>query len=97
MYEMAERMVIARYNLTRLMDRIEAAGGRALPLGRRPPRHLRAAHAGRALRREMWKVYGPAIDELFLSQLPESQQDAMAEQFRHIARHVRALSRSKAG
>lgn len=26
MYEMAERMVIARYNLTRLMDRIEAAG-----------------------------------------------------------------------
>lgn len=45
----------------------------------------------------MWKVYGPAIDELFLSQLPESQQDAMAEQFRHIARHVRALSRSKAG
>ena len=44
----------------------------------------------------MWKVYGPAIDELFLSQLPESQQDAMAEQFRHIARHA-ALSRSKAG
>ena len=26
MFEMAERMVIARYNLTRLMDRIEAAG-----------------------------------------------------------------------
>ena len=44
----------------------------------------------------MWKVYGPAIDELFLSQLPPAQQDAMAEQFRQIARHVRALSRTPA-
>ena len=42
----------------------------------------------------MWKIYGPAIDELFLSRLPQAQQDAMAEQFRGIARHVRALTKS---
>lgn len=99
MYEMAERMVIARYNLTRLMDRIEAAGlvERFRSEEDRRATYARLTPMGRALRREMWKVYGPAIDELFLSQLPEAQQDAMAEQFRHIARHVRALSRSKAG
>jgi len=94
MFEMAERMVIARYNLTRLMDRIEAAG---LVERFRSDEDRRATYArltpkGRALRREMWKVYGPAIDELFLSQLPEAQQAAMAESFRHIARHVRAKS-----
>jgi len=38
-------------------------------------------------------VYGPAIDELFLSQLPASQQAAMAERFRQIARHVRTLNK----
>jgi hypothetical protein len=44
----------------------------------------------------MWKVYGPAVDELFLSQLPQAQQAAMAESFRLIARHVRALNRESA-
>jgi len=98
MFEMAERMVIARYNLTRLMDRIEAAG---LVERFRSDEDRRATYAritpeGLALRRKMWKVYGPAIDELFLSQLPQAQQDAMAEQFRQIARHVRALSKPTA-
>ncbi|WYX24753.1 MarR family transcriptional regulator [Achromobacter xylosoxidans] len=98
MFEVAERMVIARYNLTRLMDRIEAAG---LVERFRSDEDRRATYAritpdGLALRRKMWKVYGPAIDELFLSQLPQAQQDAMAEQFRQIARHARALSKPAA-
>jgi DNA-binding MarR family transcriptional regulator len=98
MYEIAERMVIARYNLTRLMDRLEADG---LVERYRSDEDRRAAYArltpkGRALRREMWKVYGPAVDELFLSQLPQAQQAAMAESFRLIARHVRALNRESA-
>lgn len=98
MYEIAERMVIARYNLTRLMDRLEADG---LVERYRSDEDRRAAYArltpkGRALRREMWKVYGPAVDELFLSQLPQAQQAAMAESFRLIARHVRGLNRASA-
>jgi DNA-binding MarR family transcriptional regulator len=95
MFEMAERMVIARYNLTRLMDRIEAEG---LVERFRSDEDRRATYArltpkGRALRREMWKVYKPAINELFLSQLPVSLQAAMADGFRDIARHVRALNK----
>ncbi len=98
MYEIAERMVIARYNLTRLMDRLEADG---LVERYRSDEDRRAAYArltpkGRALRREMWKVYGPAVDELFLSQLPQAQQAAMAESFRLITRHVRALNQESA-
>lgn len=98
MFEMAERMVIARYNLTRLMDRIEAAG---LVERFRSDKDRRATYArltpkGRALRREMWKVYGPAIDELFLSRLPAAQQAAMAKSFVDIARHVRAMNQEPA-
>ncbi len=44
----------------------------------------------------MWKVYGPAVDELFLSRLPQAQQDAMATSFLDIARHVRASSKESA-
>ncbi|MGE8688734.1 MAG: MarR family winged helix-turn-helix transcriptional regulator [Achromobacter sp.] len=98
MFEIAERMVIARYNLTRLMDRLEADG---LVERYRSDEDRRATYArltpkGRALRREMWKVYEPAIDELFLSQLPPAQQASMAESFRLIARHVRAANKESA-
>ncbi|MGE8619827.1 MAG: MarR family transcriptional regulator, partial [Achromobacter spanius] len=54
--------------------------------------YARLTPKGRALRREMWKVYGPAIDELFLSRLPAAQQAAMAKSFVDIARHVRAMN-----
>jgi DNA-binding MarR family transcriptional regulator len=98
MFEIAERMVIARYNLTRLMDRLEADG---LVERFRSDEDRRATYArltpkGRALRREMWKVYGPAVDELFLSRLPQAQQDAMAASFLDIARHVRASNKESA-
>ncbi len=95
MFEMAERMVIARYNLTRLMDRVEAEG---LVERFRSDEDRRATYArltpkGRALRREMWKVYGPAINELFLSQLPVPLQAAMVDGFRQIAMNTRALNK----
>ncbi len=95
MYEMAERMVIARYNLTRLMDRIEAAG---LVKRFRSDEDRRATFAtltasGREMRRAMWKVYGPAVDELFLAHLPQALHDQMAERFRHIANAARQTHR----
>ncbi|MGS1005978.1 MarR family winged helix-turn-helix transcriptional regulator [Achromobacter anxifer] len=98
MFEIAERMVIARYNLTRLMDRIEAEG---LVERFRSDEDRRATYArltpkGRALRREMWQVYGPAVDELFLSRLPPAQQESMAASFLDIARHVRASRKESA-
>jgi len=67
MHELAAQMVISRSNLTRLVDRLEAAG---LVARERDGEDRRGAFAvltpdGRELRARMWKVYGRAIDELF--------------------------------
>jgi DNA-binding MarR family transcriptional regulator len=67
MHELAEKTVITRSNLTRLVDRLEAA---SLVARDRNCADRRGAFAvltmsGRAMRRRMWTVYGPAIRELF--------------------------------
>lgn len=67
MHELASRTVITRSNLTRLVDRLEAAG---LVARERAGEDRRGAFAvltaaGRQMRARMWKVYGRAIEELF--------------------------------
>jgi DNA-binding MarR family transcriptional regulator len=67
MHELAEHTVITRSNLTRLVDRLEAAG---LVLRDRDCTDRRGSYAvlsaaGREMRRRMWRVYAPAIRELF--------------------------------
>jgi DNA-binding MarR family transcriptional regulator len=67
MHELAAKTVITRSNLTRLVDRLEAA---SLVARDRNCTDRRGAFAvltmsGRAMRRRMWTVYGPAIRELF--------------------------------
>jgi DNA-binding MarR family transcriptional regulator len=67
MHELAARTVITRSNLTRLADRLEAAG---LVVRERDGEDRRGAFAvltaaGRQMRGRMWKVYGRAIEELF--------------------------------
>ncbi len=62
-YELERRMLLAQYNLSRLLDRIEAAGyierraheedGRGQIVAITPE--------GRAMRRRMWPVYAGAI------------------------------------
>lgn len=70
MHELADALVIERYNLTRLVDRLEQEG---LVTRARSPDDGRAAYvtitnAGRALRKRMWKIYEAAVAELFLIQ-----------------------------
>jgi DNA-binding MarR family transcriptional regulator len=67
MHELAALTVISRSNLTRLVDRLEAAGLVARDRDRADRRGAYAVltGAGRAMRRRMWKVYGEAIDALF--------------------------------
>ena len=71
MAELAERLVVSRYNVTRLIDRLEAAS----LVAREPtPDDARGAcavltPAGKAMRRRIWPVYGAAIDEFFLRHL----------------------------
>ena len=74
--EFARWMVISRSNITRLVDRLEDAGYAE----RRPSEDdKRGAYAvltaeGRKLRKRMWAVYGPAIEELFERPLSEAQR-----------------------
>lgn len=81
MHELADTLAIERYNLTRLIDRLEQEG---LVTRMRDPDDGRAAYAtitdkGRALRKQMWKVYQATVSELFLSQFRERDVRPVAE------------------
>jgi DNA-binding MarR family transcriptional regulator len=73
MNELAERVLLSRTGMTRLVDRIEAAGC----LRREPvPDDRRGAYAvltadGIALLRRMWPVYSNCIAELFVAPVGE--------------------------
>lgn len=81
MHELADVMVIERYNLTRLVDRLEAEG---LVQRRRVEGDGRGYTAciteqGRVLRKRMWAVYEGAVKELFLNQFEPAQAQLFAE------------------
>ena len=67
MHDLAARVVLSRYNVTRLADRMEEEG----LIAREPcEEDRRGAYcvltaAGRALRRKMWPVYKGRIDACF--------------------------------
>ncbi|KAF1043200.1 MAG: HTH-type transcriptional regulator MhqR [Herbaspirillum frisingense] len=80
MHELADALAIERYNLTRLIDRLEQE---ELVVRSRSAEDGRAAFvtitdAGKALRKKMWKVYQAAVAENFLSQFKESERGAIA-------------------
>ncbi|MCU9957103.1 MULTISPECIES: MarR family winged helix-turn-helix transcriptional regulator [Burkholderia] len=80
MHELADVLAIERYNLTRLVDRLEQEG---LVTRARSADDGRAAYAsitdkGRALRKKMWKVYQSTVSDLFLGQFTGKEQVAMA-------------------
>lgn len=75
MHELADTAVIARSNLTRLVDRMEKAG---LVTRQRVAEDRRGAYArltksGAEMRRRMWTVYEPAIHDLFSQHLSEEE------------------------
>lgn len=70
MHELADVLAIERYNLTRLVDRLERE---ELVTRTRSEEDGRAAFVtvtrqGKVLRKRMWAVYEAAVDELFLAQ-----------------------------
>ncbi|AJE97631.1 MarR family winged helix-turn-helix transcriptional regulator [Pandoraea apista] len=93
MHELADVLAIERYNLTRLIDRLEQEG---LVTRTRDPDDGRAAYAtitdeGRALRKQMWKVYQSTVSELFLSQFRERDARSVAESLDRATDAARAL------
>lgn len=92
MHELADALAIERYNLTRLVDRLEQEG---LVERTRSPDDGRAAYAtitkeGRALRKKMWKVYESAVAELFLSQFSPDEQSTFSAALDQVAAAARA-------
>jgi len=98
MSELAEKVVLSRSNLTRLVDRLEDAG---LVERERSEEDRRGAYAvltesGRAVRRSMWPVYAQGIKELFESQLGDEEAAAMGAMLRRLLAAARGQERDSA-
>jgi len=79
MSALADQLVLTRFNVTRLVDRLVEAG---LVARRQTKEDGRGYYAvvtekGRALRKQMWTVYRPAIVELFNQHLNSAQHAEM--------------------
>ena len=89
MHELADVLAIERYNLTRLVDRLEKDGLvlRSRSDGDSDGRAAFASitDAGRVLRKQMWKIYESTVDELFLSQIEPEHRQAFADALERTA------------
>ena len=81
MHELADTAVIARSNLTRLIDKMEKKNlvARERVPGDRRGAYARITEKGREMRNQMWAVYGPAIEELFLRHLTPEENTLLRE------------------
>jgi DNA-binding MarR family transcriptional regulator len=91
MSELADVMAIERYNLTRLVDRLETEG---LVTRHRASDDGRGAYAvitesGRVLRKKMWEIYEGAVNELFLSLFDDEQQRVFSDVLERAASGAR--------
>lgn len=79
-FELEQKVLLAQYNLSRLIERVSRAGY----VSRQACKDDRRGHvlvitaAGRAMRRRMWTVYGPAIQAAIGNVLSESETERLA-------------------
>ena len=92
LHELAEKMVLSRSNLTRLIDRLVAAG-----LVRREKSTVdgRGAYgvlteAGAHMRAQMWTVYKLAIAELFARPLLPQDIECLESALSQLLKHARS-------
>ena len=79
-FELEREMLLAQYNLSRLIGRLEKAGyveRRAYADDRRG-QVVAITPAGKSMRRRMWSVYGPAIQAAVGANLSSKQIDTLA-------------------
>lgn len=86
-HELQGELLLEQYNLSRLLDRMEAKG-----LIKRAPdpkdgraRLVSATPEGEALRRRMWPVYLKAVSGAVEGILNPAQIEQLAEMLRHVA------------
>ncbi len=79
-YELEERTLLAQYNLSRLIDRLEKEGlvGREVFAQDGRGRWVVITDAGRQLRERMWTVYGKAIETHIGGKLAEGEARMIA-------------------
>ena len=100
MSELAHQLVFTRSNLTRLVDRLEAAGWVARDRDCEDRRGAYAVllDAGQALRRRMWPVYQAAIEELYERHLTADESAMLRAALKRViaaAREGEPASRAK--
>jgi DNA-binding MarR family transcriptional regulator len=80
-FELQKEMLFAQYNLSRLVDRLEAAGHVARAASEEDGRGqvLTITKSGRALRRRMWPVYAAAIEAVIGSHLSETEASTLGD------------------
>ncbi len=88
--ELAKRIVVEPYNMTRLLDRLEAEKllRRERVAGDRRGAMAVLAAEGAALRRSAWPHYRRAILDVF-GVLSEREADVMARSLRKVTGHLR--------
>jgi DNA-binding MarR family transcriptional regulator len=74
-FELEREMLLAQYNLSRLIERLSRAGYVSRRVCKDDGRGqvLVITAAGRAMRRRMWSVYGPAIQAAIGTRLSEAE------------------------
>ena len=79
--DLQERLLLAQYNLSRLLDRMEAAGmverGRCDQDARCQWVHV--TKRGEALKRRMWPVYSAAIEQAVGAKLTDAKAERLAD------------------
>src|SRR5262245_18783370 len=91
MHELADRCVISRTNITRLVDRLEREG---LVKRDRDSEDRRGAfavitRAGLAMRARMWPIYREAINDLFSRHIDANEGELLVESFNRVIRAAR--------
>jgi DNA-binding MarR family transcriptional regulator len=78
--ELEHGMLLEQYNLSRLLDRMEAEGlVRRIPFpGDRRRQLVEITAAGRGLQKRMWRVYGEAIQRHVAARLADDQAEILA-------------------
>lgn len=96
MHELADATVIARSNLTRLIDRMEKAGlvARERVAEDRRGAYARLTEAGADMRRRIWQVYEPAINEVFSQHLSEEENTVLRRLMLRLLRRAQAQQTS---
>ncbi len=92
MHELAEMTVISRSNLTRLVDRLEAAGlvTRDRDCADRRGAYAVLTAAGRAKRQKIWPVYSMAIESLFDAYMSAAESVVMRKALMRVLQPIRA-------